>query len=79
MLHEHVDDNITLGEQKCSNAYAYRYNDEYVYRREHVYVNIYMHIGVIYMYVYVCRCEGVWGYGMSTFVGYLTPNPFLWK
>ena len=34
----------------------------------------------IYLYGCVCLCGWLvgWFYGISTFVGYLTPNPFLY-
>ena len=37
----------------------------------------------IYIYIYIYTGNGLvwfgWFYGISTFVGYLTPNPFLCK
>ena len=40
-----------------------------------------MYIYSIYMFVCVCACVGwlVGFYDISTFVGYLMPNPFLYK
>ena len=52
----------------------------YIYICIHKYTHIHMHI-YIYIYIYILYTHG-WVclvYGISTFVGYLMPNPFLCK
>ena len=46
-----------------------------------MYIYIYIYIGIVCIYIYIYICLVWFGgfYGISTLVGYLTPNPFLCK
>ena len=46
-----------------------------------IYLNLSLSLSLyiyIYIYIYMCVCV-FWVYGISTFVGYLMPNPFFFK